>query len=78
MSESFSDRVTTLVEETALSDQQARVALYRYQGYSWTEISEEMDIGRDTARNYHDRAKEKYEQASATVERLEEIGFGAE
>jgi len=72
-----SETAARIARDTALSEQQARVVVLRREDYSWGEIADVLDIQKGTAREYHERAESKYRQAKATVEELEQIGFGS-
>lgn len=64
-----------LIRETTLSERESLTVTYRADGLSWAEIADRMDIERDTAEGYYERARQKYRRAENTVTLLEEIGF---
>jgi len=72
VSDDLADR---LESETTLSPQQARVVAHRVDGLTWSEIAEEMNIERGTAKSYHERAKEKAREAQRDAEVFREVGL---
>lgn len=66
---------TELAAQTVLTHQQAQAVLLKADGLEPPEIAGEMGITRQAVHSHLGRAADKAEQAEATVDRLEDIGF---